>query len=147
MSFSFPWVVGHGEQKAGPKDGGVNGVHGHLAGGPGDHAGRPGRGSLTINSKTRKEKELIAPPWSGPTPRAAEGSGRAPRFSEKRQLAGLRQVGFQGFDHASGERRLVLRCIAFAVADTLECGNQLVDAGGGGFVVRGVGRAVPNGRG
>jgi hypothetical protein len=61
MTFSFPWVVGHGEQKAGPKDGGVNGLHGHRARAPVDDAGRPGRVSLTINSKPRKEKDLIAP--------------------------------------------------------------------------------------
>src|ERR1017187_6230830 len=106
MTFSFPWVVGHGEQKAGPKDGGVNGLHGpsprgygpaggqRLARAPVDGAGRPGRVSLTINSQPRKEKGLIAPQRSGTIIRAAEGSGRATRFSEKRQLAGLRQVGF-----------------------------------------------------
>src|ERR1039458_13379 len=67
-------------------------------------------------------------------------------MSEKRQLAGVCQVGFERFDHALREGGLVLRCMAFAVADTLEGGNQLVDACGGGFVARGVGGAVPDGR-
>jgi len=61
MTFSFPWVVGHGEQKAGPKDGGVNGLHDRWARAPVDDAGRPGRVSLTINGNPRKEKGLIAP--------------------------------------------------------------------------------------
>jgi len=53
-------------------------------------------------------------------------------------------VGFKGFDHALRVGGLVLRSVAFPVAHALEGGDQSVDAGGDGFIARGVGRAAPD---
>ena len=132
-------------KRPGRYDAGVNGLHGRLVRAPVDDGGRPGR--LGRRVTTTKERNLeIAAQRSGPNFRADEVSGRASRFSEKRHLACLREIVFERLDHLPGEHRLISRRPALHVTDAFKFRDEFIDAGSDGFVARGVGEAVPDGR-